>query len=302
MNRRWMRIMIGVFVALALVLLGTLIVLFNSLPRLFRPTTTYTAQFTDDVSGLTPGAPVRRSGVQVGDGRRHHAGRRDRRRPRPPGARPAVRHPQGRAGDAGVQPAGRRRGHRSGDRAAAGGPGARHDAGVAGDGAARRPRRQLQPARRPGLGSGADDAGDAQRHSQVDAADREDDAAGGGHLPRVPRPRPQAQQRRAGPAPDQRRHRQAGAVGQQGDGTGPGRHSAHHARRRRRGRRRPRLPEGQRARRKSAPAEPGPDHAVDRPPQRGADTHGRAAQRRQRPQRDGHHPQRAAPPARRSPT
>ncbi len=57
MNRRWMRIMIGVFVALALVLLGTLIVLFNSLPRLFRPTTTYTAQFTDDVSGLTPGAP-----------------------------------------------------------------------------------------------------------------------------------------------------------------------------------------------------------------------------------------------------
>ena len=66
MNRRWMRIAIGVFVALALVLLGTLIVLFNSLPRLFKSTTTYTAQFTDDVSGLSPGAPVRRSGVPVG--------------------------------------------------------------------------------------------------------------------------------------------------------------------------------------------------------------------------------------------
>jgi phospholipid/cholesterol/gamma-HCH transport system substrate-binding protein len=66
MNRRWMRIEIGVFVALALVLLGTLIVLFNSLPRLFRVTTVYTARFTDDVSGLSPGAPVRRSGVPVG--------------------------------------------------------------------------------------------------------------------------------------------------------------------------------------------------------------------------------------------
>ena len=44
MNRRWMRIGIGVFVALALVLLGTLIVLFNSLPRLFRVTTVYTAR------------------------------------------------------------------------------------------------------------------------------------------------------------------------------------------------------------------------------------------------------------------
>jgi ABC-type transporter Mla subunit MlaD len=61
-----MRILIGAFVALALVLLGTLIVLFNSLPRLFKATSTYTAQFTDDVSGLTSGAPVRRSGVPVG--------------------------------------------------------------------------------------------------------------------------------------------------------------------------------------------------------------------------------------------
>ncbi len=66
MNQRWMRIGIGVFVALALVLLATLIVLFNSLPRLFKATTVYTARFTDDVSGLAVGAPVRRSGVPVG--------------------------------------------------------------------------------------------------------------------------------------------------------------------------------------------------------------------------------------------
>jgi phospholipid/cholesterol/gamma-HCH transport system substrate-binding protein len=66
MNQRWMRIGIGVFVALSLVLLATLIVLFNSLPRWFKATTVYTVRFTDDVSGLAPGAPVRLSGVKVG--------------------------------------------------------------------------------------------------------------------------------------------------------------------------------------------------------------------------------------------
>jgi phospholipid/cholesterol/gamma-HCH transport system substrate-binding protein len=66
MNQRWMRIGIGVFVALALLLLATLILLFNSLPRLFTATTIYTVRFTDDVSGLASGAPVRLSGVKVG--------------------------------------------------------------------------------------------------------------------------------------------------------------------------------------------------------------------------------------------
>ena len=56
MQQRWMRIGIGVFVALALVLLGTLIVLFNSLPRMFRATNVYTGHF-DDATGLSPGAP-----------------------------------------------------------------------------------------------------------------------------------------------------------------------------------------------------------------------------------------------------
>ena len=65
MNNRWMRIGIGLFVALALVLLCALILLFNSVPRLFRPTTVYTVRFTD-ATGLAPGAPVRQSGVKVG--------------------------------------------------------------------------------------------------------------------------------------------------------------------------------------------------------------------------------------------
>ena len=65
MQKRWMRIGIGVLVLASLVLLGALIVLFNSLPRVFRATNTYTAQFAD-ATGLSPGAPVRRSGVPVG--------------------------------------------------------------------------------------------------------------------------------------------------------------------------------------------------------------------------------------------
>lgn len=65
MNNRWMRIGIGLFVALSLVLLCTLILLFNSLPRLFRTSNFYTARFTD-ASGLAPGAPVRQSGVKIG--------------------------------------------------------------------------------------------------------------------------------------------------------------------------------------------------------------------------------------------
>jgi phospholipid/cholesterol/gamma-HCH transport system substrate-binding protein len=65
MNNRMMRIGIGLFVALALVLLGTLILLFNNVPRLFRATNFYTVRFTD-ASGLAPGAPVRQSGVKIG--------------------------------------------------------------------------------------------------------------------------------------------------------------------------------------------------------------------------------------------
>jgi phospholipid/cholesterol/gamma-HCH transport system substrate-binding protein len=61
-----MNIAIGLFVALALALLGTMIVLFNSVPRAFKETTPYTAHFTSAM-GLSPGAPIRRAGVRVGE-------------------------------------------------------------------------------------------------------------------------------------------------------------------------------------------------------------------------------------------
>ena len=213
MQQRWMRIGIGIFVALALVLLGTLIVLFNSLPRLFVATNVYTARFKD-ATGLSPGAAVLRSGVPIGvvgdmklddqtgevnaqvdlDGAAHD--------------------PQGRTADTGDQPARRRGGHRSGSGPAAGGSGPGSNAAAAGHGAGRRPGQQRQPAHPQRLRRGADHAGNAQRHPQVDAAHRKDDAAGRRRLPRVPRLRPVAQQLRARPAPHQRRRGQAGAVGQ----------------------------------------------------------------------------------------
>jgi phospholipid/cholesterol/gamma-HCH transport system substrate-binding protein len=61
-----MRFWIGLFVLAALVLLGTLIVLFGSLPTLFKRVDTYVVRFTD-APGITPGTPVRRSGVRIGE-------------------------------------------------------------------------------------------------------------------------------------------------------------------------------------------------------------------------------------------
>src|SRR5436309_1134111 len=61
-----MRFRIGLFVLAALVLLGTLVLLFGSLPSLFKPSNLYTVRFVD-APGLSPGAPVRRSGVKVGE-------------------------------------------------------------------------------------------------------------------------------------------------------------------------------------------------------------------------------------------
>jgi ABC-type transporter Mla subunit MlaD len=60
-----MRRRIGLFVLAALVLFGALIVLFGSVPSLFKRTRTYTVRFTD-APGLAAGAPVRRSGVRIG--------------------------------------------------------------------------------------------------------------------------------------------------------------------------------------------------------------------------------------------
>jgi phospholipid/cholesterol/gamma-HCH transport system substrate-binding protein len=66
MSERGMRLGIGLFVLLALVLLGTLIVMFGSLPSYFKRSNTYTIRFVD-APGVGPGTPVRRSGVRIGE-------------------------------------------------------------------------------------------------------------------------------------------------------------------------------------------------------------------------------------------
>jgi phospholipid/cholesterol/gamma-HCH transport system substrate-binding protein len=65
MNDRHMKLRLGLFVLLAAVFLGSLVVLFGSLPTWFRPSTLYTVRFTD-APGVSAGTPVRRSGVHIG--------------------------------------------------------------------------------------------------------------------------------------------------------------------------------------------------------------------------------------------
>lgn len=60
-----MRLRLGLLVLLTAGLLAGMILMFGSLPGLFKRTTTYTVRFTD-APGLAPGAPVRRSGVKIG--------------------------------------------------------------------------------------------------------------------------------------------------------------------------------------------------------------------------------------------
>src|SRR3954447_6568176 len=66
MNERTQRFRIGLFVLTVLVLLGGLILAFGGLPNFFRRVTTYTVRFPE-APGLSPGAPVRRSGVRIGE-------------------------------------------------------------------------------------------------------------------------------------------------------------------------------------------------------------------------------------------
>jgi phospholipid/cholesterol/gamma-HCH transport system substrate-binding protein len=61
-----MRWGIGLFVLVALVLLGALIVLFGSLPSMFKRSNIYTIRFVE-APGAGPGTPVRRSGVRIGE-------------------------------------------------------------------------------------------------------------------------------------------------------------------------------------------------------------------------------------------
>jgi ABC-type transporter Mla subunit MlaD len=66
MTEHGMRFRIGLFVLMALVLLAGLVTLFGSLPSFFKQYHEYTVTFTD-APGVTPGTPVRRSGVRVGE-------------------------------------------------------------------------------------------------------------------------------------------------------------------------------------------------------------------------------------------
>lgn len=66
MSERGMRLRLGLFTLLAAGTLAGLIVLFAGAPRLFRQRVAYQVVFPD-APGLTPGTPVRRSGVRIGE-------------------------------------------------------------------------------------------------------------------------------------------------------------------------------------------------------------------------------------------
>ena len=66
MSERNLRIRLGIFVVVTLLLLGLLILLFGSLPSLLVTRNYYTVIF-DDAPGVNQGTPVRRSGVRIGE-------------------------------------------------------------------------------------------------------------------------------------------------------------------------------------------------------------------------------------------
>jgi phospholipid/cholesterol/gamma-HCH transport system substrate-binding protein len=66
MSDRSMRVGLGTFVILALVLLTALVVLFRSLPRFFTNAVPYTVIFPE-APGVSQGTPVRRAGVRIGE-------------------------------------------------------------------------------------------------------------------------------------------------------------------------------------------------------------------------------------------
>jgi len=61
-----MRLGIGLFVLVSLVLLGALVIMFGSLPTMFKRSDIYTIRFVD-APGVGAGTPVRRSGVRIGE-------------------------------------------------------------------------------------------------------------------------------------------------------------------------------------------------------------------------------------------
>ncbi len=66
MTERAMRVALGIFVIAALALLAAMVVLFQSVPRFFRPSVPYTVLFAE-APGVSQGTPVRRAGVRIGE-------------------------------------------------------------------------------------------------------------------------------------------------------------------------------------------------------------------------------------------
>jgi phospholipid/cholesterol/gamma-HCH transport system substrate-binding protein len=66
MNEQALRFRFGIFVLASFILLGVLTILFGGFPNYFKRTDTYTLMFTN-AQGITPGTPVRRSGVGIGE-------------------------------------------------------------------------------------------------------------------------------------------------------------------------------------------------------------------------------------------
>src|SRR5580658_9993195 len=66
MNEQAIRFRFGIFVLASLILLAVLTILFGGFPNYFKRTDAYTINFAN-AQGVTPGTPVRRSGVRIGE-------------------------------------------------------------------------------------------------------------------------------------------------------------------------------------------------------------------------------------------
>lgn len=66
MNDQAIRFRLGIFVLAALILLAVLLTLFGGFPNYFKKSDSYTVVFPS-AQGLSPGTPVRRSGVKIGE-------------------------------------------------------------------------------------------------------------------------------------------------------------------------------------------------------------------------------------------
>src|SRR5947209_4757130 len=66
MNEQALRFRVGLFVLLALALLGALTILFSGFPTLLKPHVNYAVLFPS-AEGVEAGTPVRRSGVPIGE-------------------------------------------------------------------------------------------------------------------------------------------------------------------------------------------------------------------------------------------